>query len=144
MAEFQLNGQLYSAGRLNAKQQFHVARRLAPLLKGFGDVVKNAGGIFSIVEKHFAGKLKEDLKKIDPFEMVQPLADALNEMSDENANYIIDACCGVTQRRTGSAWGPVIAPNGMPMYPDMDWSVIIMIVIKVVEANLLNFTDATA
>ena len=147
MSEFQVGGHIYSAGKLNARQQFHVARRFAPVIKGLGGVVEQLGGVIALVDAAKSGDLRTRLFGLDPFAIAQPLADALAEMKEADVDYIIDLCLSVTQRKIGTGatgWGPVSAPNGLPMYTDMSWLDLAQIAVKVVEVNLLNFTRATA
>lgn len=142
---FEINGHAYSSGRLDAVTQFQLARRLSPLLKGLGGVVESLGGIFNAVTAAREGRLIDTiLGATDPFRAVQPFAEALGEMSDDNVNYIIRSCLGVVQRSVagGNGWGAIQTPSGTLMYSDMDWLEMIQIVQKVLEDNLASFTRA--
>ena len=115
----EINGQSYRIGRLDAKKQFHVARRLAPLLAGLGGALKGEA-------KGFA-------------EMVSPIAEALAKMSDEDSDYVIDTCLAVVARQQGSDWAGVMARNGGLMFQDIDLPAMLRLAVAVIQHNLGSF-----
>lgn len=143
MSQFMINDVTYDFGKLSAREQFHIARRLAPLVKGLGEVVATAGGVGEIISAAKTGQLGRVITKVDPFAIAQPLLDALASMSDEDADYIMDKCLAVTKRQDNMIWTPIVL-NGVPMYQDMDYLVIMQIAYHVIQRNLVNFTRATA
>lgn len=107
MKEIILSSGTYSIGRLPAFDQFHISRRLAPLLGALVAVVDqedvkalkdaNDGDIMRTLENPDATSLLEKF---------QPLCDALATMNDEDAEYIINKCLNVTERKnTGGMTG---------------------------------------
>lgn len=67
--EFELNGQSYRADRIDALTQFHIVRRLAPIMGKVAPLIKSDGG--------------------DSMGVLEPLADAVSSLSDEDSNYVI-------------------------------------------------------
>lgn len=87
--EIDLNGNRYSIGKLSAKQQFHISRRIAPILPTLIPVfVRLASGTRVVSED--PGGLAD---------VLQPLADGLAAMKDEDAEYVLDTCLQVVQRK---------------------------------------------
>lgn len=121
--EFEINGQQYRSGKLNARQQFHVARRLAPVLGGLAAASQGASTDFA----HF----------------LQPIADAIAGMSDADCDYILDTCLGVVQRQQGSAWALILV-NKAQMFDDIDLGVMLQIASKVITENLGGFFQGSA
>lgn len=122
----EVGGQKYRIGRIDARKQFHVARRLAPLLAGMGEsaLADKAGG--------FAA-------------MVGPLTTALSSMSDEDVDYVLDACLYVCQRIQPNGQGaPVIARSGGMMFEDIDMGQMIQLAVKVIQENLGGFFPGAA
>lgn len=113
--EFEIKGQQYRAGRLDAFKQFHVARRLAPLL---GGIAKGGQGDFSA--------------------FLQPMAEALAGMPDADCDFILNTCLAVVQRQQGNAWAPIIKGKEL-MFEDIDMGSMIQITIKVIQENLGSF-----
>lgn len=116
--EFEVKGQAYRAGRLDAKRQFHVTRRLAPLLAAAG------------------GSLEQI--KTDPFSLFAPLAQGIASLPDADADFVIDTCLGVVQRKQGKSWAPVTSPGGL-MFEDIGMAEMLQIVGKVLAENLGGF-----
>ena len=116
--EFQVGEHTYHCRRMDAKQQFHVMRRILPILTG----VANSG--------------EEGAEK------VRGAAMALSEISDEDADYIIDHCLAVVKRRQGEAgFHPIWAQGAGLMFKDIDFVSMLMIVGEVLAYNLGNFSD---
>lgn len=121
--EFEINGQQYRSGKLSARLQFHVARRLAPVLGGLAAASKNGGD-------DFAGFL-------------QPIADAISGMSDADCDYVLDTCLAIVQRQQGSSWANVFV-NKAQMFDDIDMGAMLQIASKVITENLGGFFQGSA
>lgn len=124
MTEFTISGNTYKAGKLDAFKQFHVARRIAPVLSGLGVFIEVA--------------------KVDPLAAVGPVAEAIGKMTDADSEYVIYTCLGVVQRKqpgVNLGWGPVTSSGGM-MYDDIDMAVMLQLVWHVLQVNLAGFLNA--
>ncbi|PXV60885.1 hypothetical protein SAMN04487785_11321 [Dyella jiangningensis] len=117
--EFEISGQTYQSGRLNARQQFHVARRLAPVLGGLADASAAGAESFS--------------------KFLQPIAEAISGMSDGDCDYVLDTCLSVVRRQQGPSWAPVMSSSKAMMFDDIDMSVMLQLASKVIQENLGNF-----
>ncbi|GAA7770988.1 hypothetical protein RN01_29850 [Cupriavidus sp. SHE] len=135
--EIELGGVQYSIGRLTAKQQFHVSRRIAPvippLIPVFLKLAKTVGGA--------AGAVDALSKDLDGFgQVLQPFADALAAMNDADADYVMDNCLTAVQRQQPTGWARVVSLEQKTlMFQDMDMSVILPLVVQVIVANLGPF-----
>lgn len=118
-------GHRYSIGKLSALSQFHVMRRLAPLLAGVGpDLLK-------IPEAKDTGEM---------LGLMSPLAQALADLKDEDANYVIFTCLSVVSREQSSGWARMVA--GSPpalMFEDIDMFTMIRLTVEVVQENFRDF-----
>ncbi|WFC66428.1 hypothetical protein EUC41_08930 [Achromobacter denitrificans] len=123
--EITLKGQNYRSGRLSAMQQFHVARRVAPALTG---LVAALGG---------SAPSKEDFAK-----SLAPLADAVAQMADADAEYVLGTCLGVVSRQTEpNTWAPVWRA-GQLTFDDIDLGTMLQLAAKVIQDNLGNIFGA--
>lgn len=126
--EIDLEGNRYSLGRLNAMQQFHVSRRIAPIIPALIPV---------FLRVRASGKpLTDDMEGLA--EALQPLADGLAALKDEDAEYVIGTCLSVVQRKQATGWARVWSGNNT-MFDDMDLSVILPLAVQVITANLGPF-----
>ena len=100
MAEFEVAGQTYRSGKMNARTQFHVLRRAAPIV----------GPIQSLSSGSATG------------EALSVLANAIATLSDEASDYIIDHCMDVVERKQGeTGWAKIKVPGGSKfMFDDID------------------------
>ena len=69
--DFELNGKEYRAGVIDARKQFHIVRRLAPI---FGNMA--AGGDTAVM-----------------------LANAIGSLSDDDADYVLFGLLAVVKRK---------------------------------------------
>lgn len=128
--EIELGGNQYSIGRLSAKQQFHVSRRIAPVIPALipaflklAEHVRTEGGDIAGVGTS-----------------MQPFTEALAAMSDADADYVIDNCLTAVQRLQPTGWVRVVTiEQKTPMFQDMDMGVILPLVVQVIVANLGPF-----
>jgi len=124
MTEFTINGHTYKIGKLNALTQFHVARRIAPVVSGLGIFIEVA--------------------KADPLAAIGPVAEAIGKMTDADSEYVIYTCLGAVQRKqpgVNLGWGPVTSSGGL-MYDDIDLPVMLQLVFHVLQVNLAGFLNA--
>ena len=127
--EFQIGSHTYTAGKLGVIPQFHIVRRLAPVLAGLGESLKG----------NSLASLKED-----PLGAALPIVDALSKMSDEDSEYVLNTCLAVVQRKMPGTigWGAVYVPGGGIMFEDITLVETMQLTWKVLEANVMGFSDA--
>lgn len=127
--EFEVNGIKYRVAKLDAMKQFHVARKLAP--------------IFSMFAEHFGkapGGKASAAQDIDFMSVLGPLAEAIGNLPDASAEFIINTCLDAVTRLDGAGWAKVRTTQ--IMYPDIDMTVMLQLVWRVLEANLSAFFSA--
>lgn len=120
--EFEVKGQTYKIEQLDALTQFHVVRRLAPVL---GKITPVLNGATSDSGLGF----------------FEPLSLAISEMSDEDANYCIFTLLKRVKRKQaqGLGWASVTSSNQQIMFDDIDVSVMLQIVAKAIQYNFSDF-----
>ena len=67
-----------------------------------------------------------------------PFVNALADMPDEAAEYVIAACMGVVSRQQANGWRPVWS-GGSSLFDDMDMGVIGPLVVRVITESLGPF-----
>ncbi len=137
IAEFEINGKKYRARPLNARAQFHIVRRLAPVLSSLKDM-------FAVAT--LAPEARENDDQASAlFEASGPFLEAINKMSDEDTDYIIDRCLEVTMRvgPDGSAQAMWNAAARRPMFDDLTMIEMLSIVWNVLQgsASLMGFSS---
>ncbi|MBN3744614.1 hypothetical protein G3N96_04080 [Burkholderia sp. Se-20373] len=168
--EVQLNGARYAIGKLSAMQQFHVSRRIAPIIPPMipvlmkfyaeleqADVAREqaranaalaalegaskteASGTASLARE--ADRSRELLSLVDAIAPVlQPFADALAGLKDEDVEYVFGTCLSVVERWQGPGWAKIwSAAQKTSMFDDIGIDVMLPLVVRVVVANLGPF-----
>ncbi|WP_283149014.1 phage tail assembly chaperone [Silvimonas soli] len=132
--EFELNGVNYRAGKLTAFEQFHVSRKIAP-------IVPTLIPIFLRLSKAAGDKpLTENLAEMG--EILQPFADGIASMPDSDAEYVLGTCLSVVQRQQGGNWSVVWnKQHNTSMFDDMDIGVMLPIAVRVIRDSLGGFIN---
>ena len=135
MSEVTLNGQQYLIGKLNARQQWHIARRLLPFISQFMPLI---GAIQRAQQE-------PDVPMNPPLEiqLLAAVSGTMSAMSEPDVDYILDHCLAAIRFRSGTGnWAP-LAPNGARMLASDAadaFDVQVRLVGEVLYANLSNFS----
>jgi hypothetical protein len=129
--DFEISGSTYRAEKISALKQFHVMRRLLPLLSGLAPALK-------IAREAKDGGTDVMLK------MLEPMADILAKMSDEDSDYVIKTCLTGCYKQQGGAFAPITARDGQIMFQDIDMPTMLQITVKAIQENFGGFFTAPA
>lgn len=110
MTEFELDGATYQLAKMPAMTQFHVSRRVVPVmaaLDGGGDTIAKLMG-------------------------------AISGLSDEDAEYVIGKCLADCRRKSGDTWARVYV-SGNLMFEDIGMPGMIKLTFETLRENLTGF-----
>lgn len=127
----------YVCGRLNAMAQLHVSRKLAPVLPTLIPLLANADLASQVGAAISGGHVSSDQAN-DLARAAKPFAEALAEMPDDSADYVVNTCLSVVKRKSQDGWHGVVR-EGHCMYDDMDLGVILPLVVRVITGSLGGF-----
>lgn len=135
MKTIEVNGRTYSIGQLDARAQFHVSRRIAPILASMGISLATLRAGATINLDQLATSLG-------------PVSEVVANMSDETVDYIIATCFSVVSRKqdevAGKAqWAPA-ARGAQMMFADINMPTMLRIVVAVLQENLMDFLQEPA
>lgn len=121
MSEFTVRGHTYKTRRLPAMEQFHVMRRLAPIINHLGDL--------------------SSLQSATGLDALGPVAQAIANLPDDHCNFIFATCLGACDRRQeGGSWAPVWSKGAKgPMFEDVDLLAMLEITMRVIQEALGDF-----
>lgn len=129
-ADFSIAGIRYRASKLDAISQFHVVRRLAPVLGSLQNA--DLSGAMSGTEDGLTS-------------ILVPLSNAVAAMTDADTEYVLSTCLNVCQREQpgGLGWSPVWnAAAKRPQYDDINLPALLQIVAQVLRSSVGDFTAA--
>ncbi len=117
-------------GRMPVKEQFHVARKIAPVLEGLGDVS-------ALVEKG------NKLTTAEAFALVGPLSQAVAKLPDDHCDFVVEKCLALVQRKVSdTVWGPVWNRQAQAMmYDDISLPTMLRLVGIVLQEQLMSFSS---
>lgn len=126
MAEFVIGGHTYKVGQMNVFAQFHVGRRLAPVLT-------------SSVE--LADTLRSGKSEIlQTIQAIEPLVEAISKLSDDECDYVIFKCLEACQRQQNGGWAPLFNSSAKRlMFEDITLPDMLSITARVIQENLAGF-----
>ena len=136
-----ISGKNYTIGRLNALDQLHVSRKIAPIIPSLIPIISEVakGGLSKVIESMELGDDVEleniDLKELDGLSgALSPLMEVIAGMSEADTNLVIHKCLSVVIRD-----GAVLCRGESIMFDDLDMMQILPLVVAVIRKNLGNF-----
>jgi len=132
----EINGIEYTIGRLNAVDQFHVSRKIAPIVPKLMPIIAEvAKGDLAKVIDSLSEEENGDLKELQPLaDALSPFMDAIAQMPEEDVNFIIFKCLSVAKRG-----GAVVCRNNSIMFDNLGMTELLPLVIATIRLNLGNF-----
>lgn len=121
--EFSHGGHTYRANKLPAMKQFHILRRLAPILSDMAGLAVKPGSADS---RDIAAGL-------------EPLARGIGTMSDQDAEYVLMGCMEAVERKQGAGGWAGLTSGGKLMFEDVDMTAMLHIAWQVLQHNLSGF-----
>jgi hypothetical protein len=145
MPEVAIHDQVYLVGKMNARKQFHVVRRLTPMIKHLTPLFSRANQ--TLIENE-DGTMVPVVGGISIFEGLSAVSDTIAEISDSDADYVIDTCLDSVKFRSNGGWAPLKAPGspsgaGIMLPAADDLSTQLRLVWEVLVYNLGNFSLET-
>lgn len=124
--EIEVGGNMYQLGRLDAMKQFHVSRRLVPVLASFSELGE-------------AFKAKDGDESMNIAALL-PLGEAIAKLSDADAEYIIKTCLGVVKRldKTSDRYTALMVRDQFA-YQDLSMVEMVRLTGEVVMENMGDF-----
>lgn len=117
----------YQIGKLPAMTQFHVVRRLGPVLAAMG---------VSITEAMTAGKSLRD--NVDMFAIMGTASEVMARMSNDDVEYVINSSLAVVKRKQGDRWMAIMTGKSF-QFQDIDMQLMLRLTVEVLKENLAGF-----
>ncbi|WP_404798963.1 phage tail assembly chaperone [Acinetobacter thermotolerans] len=131
-----IGGHDYAIGRLNALDQLHVSRKIAPIIPNILPILTEvAKGEFSKTLESLEAGSSEELDGLEPLaKALEPFMEAIAKIPEDDVNYVIHKCLSVVKRN-----GAVVCRGTSIMFDDLDMSHLLPLTVAVIRTNLGNF-----
>ncbi len=118
-----ISGQTYRVGKIDARTQFHIVRRLAPIFGELAPALRGGAG--------------------DPLTTLPAITAAFAKLSDEDMDYCLFGLLRVVVRQqpNGLGWGPV-STGTILAYDDITLPIMLQIAWASLSENLSSFFAA--
>lgn len=146
MAELEIGGNTYRINSMSAMTQFHVMRKLGPVLPGIVPVLAQAAAALPQADGQEDGSAMATVDGVAAIAMAaRPLLDGLAAMADADAEYVINHCLSAVMRRDagGKSWSAV-SRDGVTMFDDIDLMASMHLVWAVLRENYTGFFRAAS
>ncbi len=132
MNDLNISGHDYKFDKIPALAQFHIVRRLAPII----------GELLGAVDPKKFKDGKADINQAEMIKVLVPITSALAKLSDEDANYVLFGLLKyITRKQIGGGWAK-IATGETLMFEDIDMKIMIQLSVKSFMVNLGGFISA--
>ncbi len=146
MTELEIGGNAYRINSMSAMTQFHVMRKLGPVLPGIVPVLAQAAAALPQADGQEDGGAMTTVDGVAAIAMAaRPLLDGLAAMADADAEYVINHCLSAVMRRDagGKSWSAV-SRDGVTMFDDIDLMASMHLVWAVLRENYTGFFRAAS
>ena len=146
MTELEIGGNTYRINNMPAMTQFHVMRKLGPVLPGIVPVLAQAAAALPQADGQEDGGAMTTVDGVAAIAIAaRPLLDGLAAMADADAEYVINHCLSAVMRRDagGKSWSAV-SRDGVTMFDDIDLMTSMQIVWAVLRENYTGFFRAAS
>ena len=120
--EFETEGRTYKVNKIDARSQFHIVRRLAPVLGQVAPAVQGGKG---------------------GMDALPALANAIASLSDTDADYVLFGLLKALSRKQdqGLGWGPVVTGTSI-MYDDITMPTMLKLAWEALSFSMSGFFAA--
>jgi hypothetical protein len=131
--EFDIGGVNFKLRKIDAFKQFHIVRRIAPILSELLPALKDVGAGFKNLESLSEAEKFDQMAKI-----VTPIMDGLSKLSDQDSEFVLLGLLAAVEVNTSGAWSTV-AKGSMLMRQDLDLPVLLQLAGRAFMFNLSSF-----
>jgi hypothetical protein len=134
--DFSIGTRNFKLGKLDAFKQFHIVRRIGPLLSELLPAMKDMGNL-----KNFDGKTEDD-KMNEMAKIVSPIMMGLSKLSDQDSEFVLfGLLASVEVQQAAGNWARVATPT-MVMIQDLELPQLLQIAGRAFMYNLSGFFGA--
>lgn len=131
--DFDLGGRKFKLGKMNTFKQFHVVRRISPILAELLPVIKDVQRI---------SKSGSETEKFDEIsKLLAPVLSGFSKLSDQDSEFVLfGLLASVEVQLQANSWAKVATEN-MLMVQDMELPALLQIAGRAFLFNLSGFFE---
>jgi hypothetical protein len=130
--EFEIGGQRFKLSKISAFKQFHIVRRVAPILADLLPAMKSVKGVSD-------SNLTED-QKLERFaEIATPLMNGLSKLSDADSELVLFGLLSAVEMQQPTKNWAFVASGSMLMIQNLELPVLLQLAGRAFMYNLSGF-----
>jgi hypothetical protein len=135
----------YQIHAISAMKQFHIARRLAPVIARLFPLLNISGALGAMFEDGEEGlpalttERRQEIFR-DIIAGLPDLAESFAHLSDEDSEYIINACLDACWRKQDTGWARVRS-QGVMMFNDIKLPAMMKLAFEAIRKNMGGFFE---
>jgi hypothetical protein len=133
--DFEIGGRKFKLNKIDAFKQFHIVRRIGPILADLIPAMKNV--------QQISGKAElSESEKLDQFAaLAAPFMTGLSKLSDADSELVLFGLLSSVEVNANGAWAKV-ATSSMLMMQDMELPILLQVAGRAFMFNLSGFFAA--
>lgn len=130
--DFQAGGKSFKLNKIDAFKQFHIVRRMGPIL---GDIIPVAQKLHKMKRENMSEE--ETMESIAA--LSAPIMTGISKLSDEDSNKVLlGLCSSVEMQQASGNWARVATDAGL-MFQDLDLPTLLQIAGRAFMYNVSGF-----
>lgn len=126
---FEIGDLKFKTRKLGAFQQFHILRRLSPVLGNLAPALAKLQGLS-----------EEQLQK-DQFELLAPIMDGISKLSESDSEKVLKDLLSAVEMQQSGNWA-FLVKNDVLMFMNLDLSVLLQAAGRAFAFNMSGFFSA--
>ncbi len=129
---FDFAGRKFKLSKINALKQFHIVRRIAPILGELGPMMVQMG-------KSKKAELSEDDRLDAMAKVIAPIMNGLSKLTDQDANLVLTGLLGAVEMQQSSGNWAKLANGDNLMFDDLELPVMLNAAGRAFVFNMAGF-----
>lgn len=129
---FEINGTQFKISKINAMKQFHIVRRIGPILSRMTPAMQK------IAKANESGMSEDD--KLQQFvEFAAPIMDGLSELSDKDSEFVLNSLLSAVEiQQSGGNWAKLVIDNNL-MFSSLELPILLQAAGRAFMYNMTGF-----
>lgn len=133
---FEAGGRQFKLSKINAMKQFHIVRRIGPILGDLLPTLKNIAA-----SKKDVDQMSEDEKLDQAVHFAGPIMDGLAKLSDKDAEFVLYGLLAAAEmKQEGGNWARIVQGDTL-MFDNLGLPLMIQVAGRSFMYNLAGFFD---
>jgi hypothetical protein len=128
---FEIRGQQFKVGKINAMKQYHIVRRIAPILGEMLPAMKD-------IAKKKIDNLTEEEQLDQAAKIAGPVMTGLSKLNDKDSEFVLFSLLAAVEINQGTNWARLVV-NDQLMFQDLELPILLQAAGRSFMYNMTGF-----